>query len=284
MKTILVATDFSATSIHAAKFAYLFAEQIKADIILCNATIERAIVPEAGNADNEKKVDSFVEGNLIQLKSIKKQIEHYGKNTDFKPIVRCTMEAGPVTDVVNKTIANEQVDLVVIGTHGTGGTGTFLLGNDSRIMVDEMKKPLMLVPPAAQIGPIKRIAFATDFKHKDNDLESIYQLIPWAKLLNAKILLTHVHEDEDHSVEFQERMKEFIIEIEKKAAYHNLDFRAFRSAGAESGLLWLAQHGQIDVLAMQHHSHTFFDSLFRGSQNYLAARELPIPILVFPLR
>jgi|GEM_PF-6009922 hypothetical protein len=99
-----------------------------------------------------------------------------------------------------------------MGTHGTGGLGTFLLGNRSRNMIDEMK-PLMLIPAASRIGPIKKIVFATDFTHKDNDLESIYKLISWARLLNANIFLKHIHEEENRSAEFQKWIKEFMIEI-----------------------------------------------------------------------
>lgn len=282
MKTILIATDFSATSINAAKFAGLFAIQVKADIILCNAFAERIIMPEGNHGEMGHKRDFLSEESLKQLTGIKKQIEQLGDNAGFKPAIRCLNEVGAVTELVNKIISDEPIDLVVIGTHGTGGLVSFLLGNDSRIMIDEIDQPLMLVPPSAKLGFIKRIAFATDFKDKENDLESLYKLISWVRPLNAAILLTHIHEEEDHSVMFGERIKELMTEISTNANYPHISYRVFRKTGAESGLLWLAEHGEIDILAMQHRPHTFFDSLFRGSQSDVTNRQLPVPVLIFP--
>ena len=48
MKKILIATDFSANAAHAAKYGYAIASQIKADVVLCNAFIVPAEVPQAG--------------------------------------------------------------------------------------------------------------------------------------------------------------------------------------------------------------------------------------------
>ena len=48
MKTILFPTDFSENSIHAVRYGYYLARQIKADIILCNAVIIPAEAPQDG--------------------------------------------------------------------------------------------------------------------------------------------------------------------------------------------------------------------------------------------
>ncbi len=48
MKTVLISTDFSNIATHAAEYGYNLAKQIKADVILCNAVIVPAEIPQAG--------------------------------------------------------------------------------------------------------------------------------------------------------------------------------------------------------------------------------------------
>jgi nucleotide-binding universal stress UspA family protein len=284
MSELLIGTDFSATSMHAAKFAYFFAKKIKANVILCNAIEKTALLAEADTTANKQKKGSLIAAVLKELDHTKNQLEHADHYRGFKPTIRCLCNLGLVADVINQIIADAPIDLVVIGTHGTGGKGSFLLGGASRDLIDETNKPLMLIPPAAKTGPISRIAFASDFNNEDHDLESLSLLIAWARPFRAEISLTHIHEDEDFSPKFTKWVEGFIARISRKTNYSHISHRVFRGQGHKSGLLWLSEHGMIDMLALQYRSHTFFDSLFRGSQSDQGSRELPIPVLVFPAR
>jgi len=105
-----------------------------------------------------------------------------------------------------------------------------------------------------------------------------------ARLLNADILLTHIYDKKDTTPEFQQWIKRFMIELSNKADYPHIYYRLVNSTDTESGLEWLCEHGQIDMLAMVHRSHNFIDSLFRGSQTQKLAGHIPVPLLVFPAK
>jgi nucleotide-binding universal stress UspA family protein len=283
MKTLLIATDFSATASHALRFAYYMATIVKANMVICNVVVIPIASPQAGLVvwpmENPEGLLKESKDALLQLKL---DLEREEEKEGFNPAIRCISTPGEVTEVVNELIKNEDVDLVIIGTHGTGGLNSFLLGNHSRSMINDMNKPLMLIPPAAQIGPVKKIAFATDFKNVDYDRVAIYTLIEWAKPLNAHILITHIFEEENHSEEFQNLIKQFMKEIVGKTNYSNIGYRVFTGPGVASGLLWLCENGQIDILAMVHRTHNFIDSLFRVNQTYKITTHIPVPLLVFP--
>ncbi|HEY5326576.1 MAG TPA: universal stress protein, partial [Mucilaginibacter sp.] len=249
MKTILIPTDFSANAKHAAEYGYRLAKQIKADVVLCNAVIVPAEMPQAGFvAWPMEEYDMLIDGSTDELKKIKIDLEQ-NKN-GFKPLITCFNEAGTVADVVNGIIATKKIDMVVMGTHGSSGLSSFLLGNHSRMLIDSITKPLLLVPASAPETPVKKIAFATDFKHPEKDLEFIYDLIPLAKSLYAEILLTHIYEEKNQSPEFQKWIKNFLTELSNKADYPHIYYRLVKNDRTENGLDWLCGHGQVDMLAM----------------------------------
>jgi nucleotide-binding universal stress UspA family protein len=285
MKTILFPTDFSENAIHAVRYGYYLARQIKADIILCNAVIIPAEAPQAGLVVWPlEESDMLLKDSTAELVKLKSSIEKSKNKTGFHPSVRYLNRSGILTDVVNHIIANEKVDLVVIGTHGSSGLTTLLLGNHSRSMIDGVNRPLLLIPPAAKLLPIKKIAFATDFKSREEDLRSISALVALAKPLNAEILLTHIYEESDKSPDFRKWIQQFVSELPTKVHFSNIKYTTYKSNGAQSGLEWLCDNGNIDILAMMHRSHTFIDSLFRGSQTQKIASQIPIPLLVFPAK
>jgi hypothetical protein len=160
--------------------------------------------------------------------------------------------------------------------------GTFLLGNHTHELIEACIKPLLVVPNAASFKPIKKIAFATDLEHPENDLEQLYELITLASTLDAEILLTHIHTGNDHSMNFEKGIEKFLVEISNKANYPKIYYRIIKQDKVELGLDWLCEHGQIDMLAMVHRKHDFLDGILYGSHTKKMASRINIPLLVYP--
>jgi nucleotide-binding universal stress UspA family protein len=286
MKTFLFPTDFSENATHAIRYGYYLARQVKADIILCNAVVTVAEEPRAGlGAWPLEESDILLKYSIKELVKLKSSIEQSRNKSGFHPSIKYLNQSGILTAIVNHIIADEKVDLVIIGTHGSSGLTTLLLGNHSRRMIDGVDRPLLLIPPAAELSPVKKIAFATDFKNQEEDILAISFLVALAKPLNAEILLTNIYEDQDKSTEFQKWIKQFVSELPAKVNFSNIQYTMYKSNnGAQSGLEWLCDNGQIDLLAMVHRPHNFIDSLFRGSQTQKKTGQIPIPLLVFPAK
>ena len=279
MKKFLFPTDFSANAKHALDYGYSLAKQVKANILICNAIIVPAEMPQAGLVVwPMEESEGLLQDSSHELNQLKKYLENKQETISFNPFVTCISEAGTATDIINQMNHQHNIGLVIIGTHGSSGLSTLLLGDHSREIIDEVNRPLLLVPPAAKIKPIKKIAFATDFNDPAKDLECIYQLIELARPLNAEILITNIFNGDKHSHE------QFMTELATKANYPLIYYRLVKAYRPEAGLDWLCEHGQIDMLAMVHRSHNFIDSLFRGSQTQKMANHIPIPLLVFPAK
>jgi len=151
-----------------------------------------------------------------------------------------------------------------------------LIGNHSREMIDDVNRPLLLVPPTAEIKPIRKISFATDFKNIKEDLKCIYQLITLARPLNAEILIINIFDDEYHDP------KKMMDELAIKANYPQIYYRPIKANSIKSGIDWLCEHGLADMVAMVHRNRNFIDSLLSGSQTQRIAKYISRPLLVFP--
>jgi nucleotide-binding universal stress UspA family protein len=73
-----------------------------------------------------------------------------------------------------------------------------------------------------------------------------------------------------------------MTELSDKADYPYIYYRLVKDDRTEKGLDWLCEHGQVDMLAMVHRPHGFFDGLLYGSYTQKMAAHISIPLLVFP--
>jgi nucleotide-binding universal stress UspA family protein len=283
MKNLLCPTDFSEIAMHTSRYAYHLANLTGADMMLCNAVTLPAYAPQAGVVVWPiEEEDLLIEDSKEELKRIKSLVEIDAHEGSDIPVVRCVCEPGSVKDVVKRVAHKHHIDLIVAGTHGAGGLSTLLLGNHSKQLIDDTKSPLLLVPPEAKNTAIKKIAFATDFSDPENDLACLYTLISLARPLNADILITHISDDKRPSAEFQRKVTHFITDVSNKADYPHIYYRKIEDDNIQAGLLWLCEHGNIDMLTMIHKSHTFLERLFEGSKTKKMAAHIPLPLLVFP--
>lgn len=282
MKTLLIATDFSAGAKHAAEYGYQMARKLMTNIVLCNAIIVPAEIPQAGMIVwPMEEYDLLKQDSDRELKLLKQHLEE-ADHGGFHPSVSCINSSGTVVSVINDFIEEHKIDLVVMGTHVSGGLSQLLLGNHAENMIDAAKVPVLLVPPGAAVSDCTKIAFATDFRQPASDLENIYSLIPMAKFLNAEILIAHVNREHFPQPEFEKVNKDFFTQISNKANYSRIYYTILNEDRTENGLDWLCEHEQIGMLAMVHRSRSFIGSLLAGSHTKKMARHIGIPLLVIP--
>ena len=283
MKNLLIATDFSDNAKHAAEYGYALACKIGANLVLCNAFVVPVETPQGGvlvwpQYDYEEMQNNSGD----ELKQLEVSLQHRAKGAAFRPCITRISEDGNVPDVINNAAIKENIGLVIMGTHGHTGISGAFLGNHSRKMIDDATCPLLLVPPAAAITGVKKIAFATDFKEPEKDLEAIFELIPLLKQLNAELLLTHIYNEMDEAYDFKKNIESFLLQLSNKANYPHIYYRIVKSEKPRTGLDWLCHFGNVDMLAMVHRKHSFFDKILNGSQTQKMAEHITIPLLVIP--
>jgi len=282
MKNILVLTDFSSEANHAAAYAYSLAVQLKANLTLCNAIQVPAESPLASFVSwpMEQSGDLIKESNH-ELEKLRTFLKKSNEKISESPKISVTNQTGSLKDVAENILFDQFIDLTVMGAHGAGGISEFILGSQSRYMIDNFNAPIMLVPLSTKIRPIKKIVFATDFHFTQSNKEFILKLLPLARSFGAEIFVSHIHSPNKESDGFDEMVKAFMFEICSEFKTPRISYRSMESFSTKNGLEVLMSDGQMDMLVMVHREKCFLSDLLIGSLTRRMAAAIEFPLLVF---
>ena len=283
MEKILIATDLSANAKNAARYGYSLAVDLKANLVLCNAFIVPAELPESAMIAWPKfEYDELLKVSEKELKVLETELRKERSSGDFVPAIELINEDGRILDVLSDKVKKAKIDLVVAGAHGSTWLTSAIYGNNAHRLIDSATYPLLLVPRVVEYKPIRKLAFATDLTQPKKDLEAIYSLLPLLKVLNAELLITHVYDEGVHTDEFKKSIEGFLSELSNKANYPNIYYRMVKSVTAEKGLNWLCQFGDVDILVMVHREKSVLRQVFEGSHTRKMIDQISIPLLVLP--
>jgi len=145
LKKILYPTDFSDSSLEALPYALSFARDYKAKLVLMHVVNEaifseglslaRAIAPEALGQEMADEADR-------RLKMIIPADQRAGLDVEM-----VILHGMPFLEVIRYAKAND-VDLIVIGTHGRSGMDHIIFGSTAEKVVRKAPCPVLSVKPA----------------------------------------------------------------------------------------------------------------------------------------
>jgi nucleotide-binding universal stress UspA family protein len=158
---ILLTTDFSEVSDHALDYALALARRYDARIYLTHVITPdpfQFAEPQLAQATYEKVRQAAEEGITDILISGKlRGVPH-----------EVLMEEGSVWPTLDKLITNNEIDLVVVGTHGRGKMQKLLIGSVAEEIFRQADCAVLTVGPAVKNEApseveLKNILFSTDF-------------------------------------------------------------------------------------------------------------------------
>ena len=191
VRTILVPVDFSAHSRAAALRACELADVSGASIRLIHALDLPAIAKQRGLAHH--LYDELRRSEKKKLADLLADLAHR------KLRVSGTLEEREPNDMIAEAAASEDVDLIVMGTHGYRGLDRMFLGSVAERTIMTTGTPVMTVKENEwdAASKIRRILLAVD---PSSGAEAAAALaIGWAGLLGAEIEVVHVVEDTSNS-------------------------------------------------------------------------------------
>jgi nucleotide-binding universal stress UspA family protein len=197
-KSILVATDLSVAAEHALPFAVALARRFGATMHIVHALhpdVYPFALPETWPALVQAE-GQVRDGSLRKLESALPGIPH-----------DLTLEKGPPWQVVSKAILRNQVDLLVLGTHGRFGLGKALMGSVAEEIFRQATCPVLTIGPHAHLWSgsglsLNRILYATDLTPAS--LAAAPYAISLAKESRAQLTLFHcTHSDRELTLTFE---------------------------------------------------------------------------------
>jgi nucleotide-binding universal stress UspA family protein len=204
IKNILFATDFSEASEAAlpyvAAFSSRFGSQIHLTHVLPDVTFLRPGAPDPA------AIGSIYEdahsGAQEKMRRLVRRLKDYPQRTYIRH--------GEIPQVVSDLVREQEIDLVVAGTHGRTGLGRLIMGSVAEEILRQAPCPVLTVGPNVvgaavrnmahrdrELPPptveIRDILYATDFKQRSN--EAVTLAVSLAREFNARLGLLHVIDD-----------------------------------------------------------------------------------------
>ena len=176
MKQIIVAIDFSKTSLNALAYGIHLANKAKADVQMVwvdNTTSEEVVFEGFAHEERNEKVVLLRELQTKYAKELK------GGKLDFKT------RKGKVYIEIAQQAKSINADLIITGTHGVSGFEEFWIGSNAYRIVTNAPCPVITLRYDAKVEDMKKIVIPIDSSQETRQKIPIASQV--AQLFNAEV-------------------------------------------------------------------------------------------------
>lgn len=206
IKKILIPIDFSELSSYAIDYALAIAKIHTSKIIFVHVVEDMLNFSVPG--DFVLTTEEFIEKEkaIEQIKT--ERLNHFTKQMSAK--YNFTFESkvvfGKSHRAVNELVINEQIDLLVMSTHGVSGFREFIIGSNAVRMITECPCPVLSVQKPMKSTGFKKILLP--FNDDPFSRQKINVAIQFSKWFNAEVCTLGIENEDEHS---------HLVKIEREA-------------------------------------------------------------------
>lgn len=289
-KSILAATDFSATADKAGVIARDLARRFAAHLHLLHvvALFEDQYMEKEAQDQFEELLTS---GDDARRKVLEESYEHQ-HGIDVTPHLVRGIAPG---EVIVEKAANLGCDLIVMGTHGRRGISHLLLGSVAERVIRTTSSTALTVRSDATINPdgITRILVPHDFSVASS--RAVRVASSWAHALGAEITLLHVVEpvvypefyavdvlSDDLIGRFSSRSEEALQKIASEMAGDTPPAIRVEVGRAAETITQIADPDSFDLVVMATRGLSGIEHVLLGSVAESVLRRCRVPMLTVP--
>jgi nucleotide-binding universal stress UspA family protein len=277
MKKIILPTDFSYNAYNAISYAMNLLKDEEATFYLMN-TYTPAIYQTEYLLHSPGQIglgDIYQSESINQLEELQKQLQKEFKNPKHTIITHSAFNI--LVDEVASMVANENADMVIMGTQGATGAKEIFLGTHTVHVIKKATCPVIAIPADFEYETPKEILFPTDFEVEYSE-DQLTALLDLAELHKSRIQVIHISSGYDLT-DYQEQNKAKLEKILEKTPnmFHDLP-----SQEIITGINNFQLKNKMNMLAMIQNKHTFLESLFIEPVIKKIGFHVSIPFMVIP--
>lgn len=273
MKKILVPTDFSKYALNAAKLAAQIAKKWDARIYFLH--VVDMPVTETGIIPGQTQQD--VAEGLFVLKMVRKNFKKL-LNADFLKgvnVAEAILFDGVYESVVKQSKKHD-IDLIVMGTHGTSGyVNDFFMGSNTDKIIRRSEVPVLALRDEVTMDSFKKVVFASDFS--DGIEESFEPILNVVENFNAEVDLVRIITRDDFY--YSDPMLNLMEDFAKKHKLKNYTCNVFSADNVQEGINEFAKRQNADLITTITHGRRGLARLFNGSVTNDLMKGSPLPVL-----
>lgn len=261
MNRILVPYDFSKVADHALEFAVQVAQKAKAkDVMLLNV-IEHPSESRLKTM-GASQMDPMEEVYFNQLiKLTKKKLSDRIESAKFPVAVNSKIQLGSPYHKLAEEVAEEVVDLVVMGSTGADGVDEMFVGSNAERVVRTANCPVITIKGPAKLDEIKNIVFASNYHEVKESF--VTQLKALQSMLGAKLHIVKINTPANFTTQRHDRkqMEDFV----SKFKLENTSIDIYNYTNEEDGIIYYADDVNADMIALGTNQRTGFNHFLLGS-------------------
>lgn len=282
MKSILVPTDFSANALKALRFALQIAKESKAELTVMHQTSILELAPDSAFTG------LYVPAPLDQVEYARKRLAAFVSlalrsfpNSNLRDRVKSEIVPGVGTvDIILETQKRVKADLIVMGTTGASGLKRLFIGSVAAHVIERAPVPVLVIPESYRLKPLKKLGFASDLAHVEQDLKKV---LPLAEILGAEVEMFHVEPTFPTSEAFIKfRPDVELPALRKKFKFEGLNYHLVKTRYDNdfyTGVETYRRSRKPDVLAVITHKRSWWGKIVEPSKSKGLAYHTHIPVL-----
>ncbi|MBK7382381.1 MAG: universal stress protein [Flavobacteriales bacterium] len=263
MAHLLLPTDFSDTSLTAARFAFAHFGGSRSTATLVHAYLTpstaHAMFPEMASAAKRQA--------MAQLLTFQHKCQTHAGSTQL--VRKATTMWLP--EALDRLAKEKGGDWIIMGAHGVGENK--LVGSQAMDVVTNAHLPVIIVPGQWEPEPIKRILLAYD--GGPVDAAALKPLLALAKRKKAHIVIAHVRTND---IAFEPNADRVAFAKLLGSALHS--FVVVQAAEIAPTIDELARTGHIQLVVSIHRKRGSWKGLLHRSKTKRMALHTSIPLLV----
>jgi nucleotide-binding universal stress UspA family protein len=253
---ILVPTDFSNFAEIAADAAIGLAKRFDADIHFLNITF----------LDKDLNVEIRAAMEKVKLEYAKLGIS-----------IKTTFKSGALVEVVKDYVAENKIDLIVMGSHGASGFNEMMIGSNTQKVVRSVHCPLLVVKKPIENINFQNIVFASDFSNSEKVV--FERFLDFIKAFsNPNIHLVAVNTASFFN-QPQLLLKDGMIEFKQMTGDIPCKLHLESHFNVEAGVEHFANSIDADLIVISNYQRSKLKRLFAGSTVEALINHAEIPVL-----
>ncbi|MBP3943324.1 universal stress protein [Sphingobacteriaceae bacterium WQ 2009] len=276
MNQLLVPTDFSDNAYVAASYACQLAEKSQSTIHLLN--VQTLHTNSFANVDAALDDPLFVAAKAT-MSSLQSKLSAEFPGVTIKTLFR----HGVLSEQIAEQTKKESYTNIVMGTKGSSGLESILLGSNTYEVIMESETPVLAIPAKATRLKTDNIALLCNFR--PGELEVVKQAVAIYGN-NFHLKLIHINSANTEMAALDKQFKDWIDQIIASTnlddiSYTIKDITYFANAKESifQGIQTILRDEDVDVILVTKSRKTFFNKIFSENIVKSLAYDISIPNL-----
>ncbi len=274
MKKILVPTDFSDHAYYALKVASQIARKNDGEIILLHMLeLPHQAGDAIGSGHDLPEIMLFKNSAINKLEDL--MDDSCLEGLKVSEIIQFELAFDGIMKVSDKN----DVDLIVMGSHGASGFKEMFIGSNAEKVVRNSEVPVLIIKKDAGEFNVNKFVFASDFSEEIK--KPFSKVVTFANKFGAELELAMINTPSSFKPTHiaVDIMKKFISNFN----IDNYTINIYNDVNVENGILNFANHINADLIGVSTHGRKGIAHFFNGSISEDLVNHSLRPVVTFKI-